>query len=140
MRRLLGFDSRLRSASPATREPERRSCLGLCLLQGCRALAAHRPGSTPVPINSPRNVHPGNSFAGDDSNPLVGLATFLPITSPPGRELPRAARCCDCEGLSLRGFVASLQRVDETDAFADLTRSRDLTRPAPCLRFCTVRE
>jgi hypothetical protein len=42
--------------APATHEPGTRSCLGLCLLQGCRALTAHRPGSTPVPITRPRNV------------------------------------------------------------------------------------
>ena len=35
----------------------KRSCLGLCLLQGCRAhFAVHRPGSTPLPITNPRSA------------------------------------------------------------------------------------
>ena len=54
-RRLLGFSSRLRSASSAERVAGDRSCLGLRLLQGWRALAVHRPGSTPRPIIGPRN-------------------------------------------------------------------------------------
>ena len=56
-RRLLGFDSRLRSAPSALVWLTKRSCLGLCLLQGCRAhFAVHRPGSTPLPITNPRSA------------------------------------------------------------------------------------
>jgi hypothetical protein len=98
----------------------------------CRVVghvAVHRPGSTPLPITSPR-------FAGEQFIrrrrflSAHGLPRrFLPITPERGSpgELPPGTFECDCEVLSLREFVAALQRLDGADALFDLLRT---TRPA----------
>jgi hypothetical protein len=52
-RRLLGFCSRLRSACPAHVWPAKRSCLGLCLLQGCRARCCASAGLDPAADHQP---------------------------------------------------------------------------------------
>jgi hypothetical protein len=53
--RLLGFNSHLRSAFFSTK-PKKRSCLGLCLLQGLPdACLRTRRGSTPLRITGLRN-------------------------------------------------------------------------------------
>ena len=72
-RRLLGFDSRLRSVAPAHVWPERRSCLGLCLLQGCRARSCASAGLDPATDHQPPERRADNSFAAGDSYPLMGL-------------------------------------------------------------------
>jgi hypothetical protein len=65
-----------------------------------------------------------NSFAAGDSYPLMGLldvsfpsrgSLAIPRELPPGCFWLR-----DCEVLSLREFVAALQRVDGADALFDL--------------------
>jgi hypothetical protein len=50
--RLLGFDSRLRSDSVARRAAD-RSCLGLCLLQGCGHGSVHPRGLDPSADHQP---------------------------------------------------------------------------------------
>jgi hypothetical protein len=66
--RLLGFDSRLRSGGGQRDRQIHRSCLGLCLLQGCRALVCASPtGSTPPAITSLRR--PDASAASSSRRP-----------------------------------------------------------------------
>jgi hypothetical protein len=71
-----------------------------------------------------------NSFAADDSYPLMGLLD-VSFPSPASvvfpDELPPGTFECDCEVLSLREFVAALQRLDGADALFDLLQT---TRPA----------
>ena len=73
-RRLLGFDSRLRSVAPAHVWPERRSCLGLCLLQGCRARSCASAGLDPATDHQPPERRADNSFAAGRFLSAHGLA------------------------------------------------------------------
>jgi hypothetical protein len=71
-RRLLGFDSRLRSAARALVRPGRRSCLGLCLLQGCRAHCRASHQARPR-VRSPAPGTATRLSAARRSYPLVGF-------------------------------------------------------------------
>jgi len=73
-RRLLGFNSRLRSASSAHVWPKTRSCPGFCLLQGCRALRRASAGLVPG-YRSPASGTSTrrSSLTRDPSYPLMGL-------------------------------------------------------------------
>jgi len=75
-RRLLGFDSRLWSVSSAHVWLKRRSCLGLCLLQGCRA---------PAPFHNGRRASAGLDPATDHQPPvrrrLLISSPAIPIRS-----------------------------------------------------------
>jgi hypothetical protein len=96
---------------PGTVWPDARSCLGLCLLQGCGHISTCiGPGSTPVPIINPRTRDAGNSFARGDSYPLMGFATRLLDGNVSG-----AARRSDRDregALGLRSGASSLQRIE----------------------------
>jgi hypothetical protein len=83
--------SRLRSVSPALVGPGKRSCLGLCLLQGCRTHCRASPaGSTPLPITNLRTRSTANTFAASVPYPLMGLRRSFPSRTT-RRELPRRA-------------------------------------------------
>jgi hypothetical protein len=104
-----GLHSRLRSASRSTAMPKHRlpwdrSCLGLCLLQGWRALdCASKPGSTPNSIISLRE-HADRFHANSASLSAHGFQ----------------AASADCEPARL----PSLQRIDGADAWLTWTASR----------------
>jgi hypothetical protein len=99
-----GLHSRLRSAPGATRGPRERSCLGLCLLQGCRALSRASAGLVPgldhqPPDSGPRPVR----FVRDAlSYPLMGLRRAF-TSSPLSAGRARRSRIGMAKLLSLRG-------------------------------------
>jgi len=72
-RRLLGFCSRLWSVSSAHVWLKRRSCLGLCLLQGCRA---------PAPFHNGRRALAGLDPATDHQPPVRRRQLISPPTIP----------------------------------------------------------
>jgi hypothetical protein len=75
-----GLRSRLRSASRSN-EPRDRSCLGLCLLQGCGRVSAHAIGLDPDHIISLRNPAPACSGANRASLSAHGFSTLAPIAN-----------------------------------------------------------
>jgi hypothetical protein len=96
----------------------------------CRSPASGPPTST----HSPPAI-PIRSWACSTILPIPRVVRFR------GELPPRHIPTRDCEVLSLREFVAALQRLDGADALFDLTQDHAAKlRPNPCLRFCTVRE
>ena len=143
-RRLLGFVSRLRSVSPGTREPRDRSCLGLRLLQGCSGTCRASAGLDPVSDHQSPEPPWAIHSPVDDSNPLVGLPPRRRITRPSRRWCESCSRVAgmiirDCEGLSLRGRDVPFSVLMRLMPCRPDQTTRPI-RPAPCLRFCTVRE
>jgi hypothetical protein len=85
-------------------------------------VAVHRPGSTPLPITSLRNIHAPLIAGARSFLSAHGLARRPSHHPRPLRLRGAAPRhradvfACDCEVLSLRAFVVALQRLDGADA------------------------
>lgn len=129
-----GLRSRGRSVSPVSMRSDiddhgDRSCLGLCLFQGCRTrvVRARRAGSTPHRVTSLRRSALPIAY------PLVGVTAFLPgrtiIATSCRRDdlLPAGAACP-------RSRSPALQRVEGLMPSRS-DRSRRFAGSAPCLRF-----
>ena len=92
--------------------PRADPALGFASCRVVGHVAVHRPGSTPVPITSPRTLR-GQLIRPRSVLSAHGFATFLPATQKSSEllaELIVIARCSASRGPS------SLQRFDETDA------------------------
>jgi hypothetical protein len=75
-----GLRSRLRSVSRSN-EPRDRSCLGLCLLQGCGRVSAHAIGLDPNRITSLRDPAGSLIVANRASLSAHGFSTLAPIAN-----------------------------------------------------------
>jgi hypothetical protein len=78
--RLLGF-APVCDPYPAAFKLRDRSCLGLCLLQGCGRVSAHAIGLDPDRIISLRDPAPACSCANRASQSAHGFSTLAPIAN-----------------------------------------------------------
>jgi hypothetical protein len=132
-----GLRSRLRSVL-ATFPAASRSCLGLCLLQGCRAQICASGRDRPRPDHQPPGLC-NRLAAGRGPLSAHGLWASFPADVTIARAARRShAACGDAAPPS-----PALQRLDGADAWP--IRAVEAAWPdspewAPCLRFCTFRE